>query len=72
MALPSESGGFQVPKIEPLSSQIWVESPGGMYFDWAQPELSYTIYTESKAWRNKGRNVGTVKIVSLPSKSQHF
>ena len=25
-----------------------------MYFDWAQPELSYTIYTESKAWRNEG------------------
>ena len=51
-----------------------------MSFDWAQPELSYTIYTESKAWRNEGRiYIGTVKmsklqnckIVSLlPSKSQ--
>ena len=56
MALPSISGGFQVPKIEALSSQIWVESSGTMYFDWAQPDWLYTIYTESKAWRNKARN----------------
>ena len=59
MTLPSKSGGFQLPKIEAVSSLIWVESPGSVYFNWAQHEYSCTIYIESKAWRNEGRKVGT-------------
>ena len=52
MALPSKSGGFQVAKIEAVSSQLWVDASDIVYFDWCL----YTIYTESKAWRNKGWN----------------
>ena len=53
MALPSKSGGFQVPKIEALSYQInmAIESSEVVYLDW----YLYTIYTESKAWNGQNR-----------------
>ena len=66
-ALPSKSGGFQLPKIKAVSSQIWVESPDSMYFDWASAQYIHKV-------RHSEMKVGTVKIVStsLPSKSQYF
>ena len=58
----SKSGGFQLPKIEAVSSQIWVESPDSMYFDWA-----LTQYIQKG--RHSEIRVGTVKIVSTFKKS---
>ena len=51
MTLPSKSGGFQLPKIAAVSSQIEIDSHGNMYFDWA-----LTQYIQNIAWRNEGRN----------------
>ena len=62
MTLPSKSGGFQLPKIEAVSSQIWVESPDMMYFDWVR-----TQYIQKG--RHGEMKVGTVKIVSTFKKS---
>ena len=45
MTLPSKSGGFQLPKIEAVSSQIRVESPDSTYFDWA-----LTQYIQKVRW----------------------
>ena len=62
MTLPSKIGGFQVPKVEAVSSQIKVESPDIMYFHWA-----FTQYIQKG--RHSEIRVGTVKIVSTFKKS---
>ena len=38
-----------MPKIEALSSQIWIESSDVVYLDW----YLYTIYTESRNGQNR-------------------
>ena len=65
MTLPSKSGGFQLPKIETVSSHIGVESPGILYFDWA-----FTQYTQKV--RHGEMKVGTVKIEYSTSKKSVF
>ena len=62
MTISSKSGGFQLPKIEAVSSQIWVESYGSMYFDWVPTQYIQKV-------RHGEMKVGTVKIVSTFKKS---
>ena len=62
MTLPSKIGGFQVPKVEAVSSQVRVKSPDTMYFHWA-----LTQYIQKG--RHSEIRVGTVKIVSTFKKS---
>ena len=62
MTLPSKSGGFQLPKIEIVSSHMCVESPDILYFDWdLTPYIQKVRHGEMK--------VETVKIVSTFKKS---
>ena len=47
MTLPSKSGGFQLPKIETVSSHMSVESRDILYFDWTgTPENLHFLKVE--------------------------